>query len=318
MENKNNFKGVRRFFFRLFFFLWIMKNKRRFGRFMRFFIGLFVLLFVVRLGYGFYTTPNRVVEQTQSDAYRNINEDSFRTSKKNYASDSYKYKAAPSVAIMPQMSQKYEKTADVVSGSTRFEDDDRKIRGMIEAHNGIIQYENKSGLEGARVLLLLIGVPPSKFDDFYLALQKIGTVKSQNITKTDKTNDFLNLKAQRASLESTLKTLVELKKQNGRIGEFISLQEKILEIEKKLLELGVMLGEYDEVNEFCSVRLVLNENRVLLIYPPRVIKRLMIAFNWTVKVYLAISLALFFGALAIQVIMLILDRTLLWLRIFRR
>lgn len=279
---------------------------------MRYFIGLFLLLFIARLGYGFYTTPNQITKRSPRDINRSVHESSFQISKRNYASDSYKYKAAtPSSAAMPHMNQKYEKTADVVSSSGNFEKDDKRIRAVIEKHNGIIQYENKSGLEGARVLQLLIGVPPSKFDDFYLALQKVGIVDSKNITKMDKTNEFLNLKAQRASLESTLKALVELKSHNGRIEELISLQEKILEIEKKLQELGVMLGEYDEVNEFCSVKLVLNENKDILIYPPHIAKRLMIAFTWTVKVYLALSVALFFGALTIHFILLIIDKIMI-------
>ena len=296
-----------------------MENKKRFKQFMQYFIGLFLLLFVARLGYGFYTTPNQVTKRTPRDMYMNISESAFQISKKNYASDSYKYKtSAPSVAAMPQMSQKYEKTADVISSSSNFENDDKQVRAVIEKHNGIIQYENKSGLEGARVLHLLIGVPPSKFDAFYLTLQKIGSIESKNITKTDKTNEFLNLKAQRASLESTRKALVELKSHNGRIEELISLQEKILEIEKKLQELGVMLGEYDEVNEFCSVKLVLNESKDIFIYPPKIIQRLMIAFIWTIKVYLALSVALFFGALAIHLLLLIIDRIMVWTNILKK
>ena len=296
-----------------------MENKNKFYQFMRYFIGLFLLLFIARLGYGFYTTPNQITKRSPRDINRSVHESSFQISKRNYASDSYKYKAAaPSSAAMPHMNQKYEKTADVVSSSGNFEKDDKRIRAVIEKHNGIIQYENKSGLEGARVLQLLIGVPPSKFDDFYLALQKVGIVDSKNITKMDKTNEFLNLKAQRASLESTLKALVELKSHNGRIEELISLQEKILEIEKKLQELGVMLGEYDEVNEFCSVKLVLNENKDILIYPPHIAKRLMIAFTWTVKVYLALSVALFFGALAIHFILLIIDKIMIWTNRLKR
>lgn len=286
---------------------------------MRYFIGLFLFLFIARLGYGFYTTPNQVVKRSQRDMYMNTNisESSFKISKRNYASDSYKFKATPSAVAMPQMNQKYEKTADVISSSSNFQNDDKEVRAVIEKHNGIIQYENKSGLEGARILQLLIGVPPSKFDSFYLALQKIGSIESKNITKTDKTNEFLNLKAQRASLESTRKALVELKSHDGRIEELISLQEKILEIEKKLQELGVMLGEYDEVNEFCSVKLVLNESKDIFIYPPKIIKRLMIAFTWTIKVYLALSVALFFGALAIHFFLLIIDRIMVWASILK-
>ena len=79
-----------------------------------------------------------------------------------------------------------------------------------------------------------------------------------------------------------------------------------------------MLGEYDEVNEFCSVKLVLNENKDILIYPPHIVKRLMIAFTWAIKVYLALSVALFFGALAIHFILLIIDKIMLWTNRLKR
>jgi len=40
-------------------------------------------------------------------------------------------------------------------------------------------------------------VKPERFDSFYLEVQKTGRILSKSITKTDKTNEYLQLNAQR-------------------------------------------------------------------------------------------------------------------------
>ncbi len=94
---------------------------------------------------------------------------------------------------------------------------------------------------------------------------KIGSIKSKEITKIDKTNEFRNLNAKKASLETTRQSLIELKKQSGKIEEFVNLQNRILEIEQQLQDLGVLLGNFDEENEFCTVRFSLHETREIKI-----------------------------------------------------
>jgi hypothetical protein len=59
----------------------------------------------------------------------------------------------------------------------------------------VIQYEQNSGNPGSRTLQLLIGVKPERFDSFYTEVQKIGRILSKSITKTDKTNEYLQLNA---------------------------------------------------------------------------------------------------------------------------
>ncbi len=36
----------------------------------------------------------------------------------------------------------------------------------------------------------MVGIPPEKFDTFYIEVLKIGRVKTKEITKIDKTNEF--------------------------------------------------------------------------------------------------------------------------------
>jgi uncharacterized protein YfcZ (UPF0381/DUF406 family) len=84
-------------------------------------------------------------------------------------------------------------------------------------------------------------------------------IRSTEITKIDKTNEYRQLNAKKASLEKTLASLQELKSKTGVIDDFISLNYKILEIETQMQELGVELGNFDAENEFCTIKFSLYE-----------------------------------------------------------
>ena len=158
------------------------------------------------------------------------------------------------------------------------------MRDQIKKFNAIIQYEESSGQKGSRELQLLVGIPPEKFDTFYVDLLAIGIVKSKEIIKIDKTNEFKNLNAKRASLESIRTSLLELRRQSGKIEEFVNLQNRILEIEQELQSLGVMLGDFDEENEFCTVRFSLLEGRGEI--QISILHRIKTAFEWAIQYYL--------------------------------
>src|SRR5882757_449953 len=55
------------------------------------------------------------------------------------------------------------------------------------------------------------------------------------------------------SLQATLSSLNDLKKKNGAVGDFVTLHDKILEIETQLQILGVDLGNFNTENEFCTL-----------------------------------------------------------------
>jgi hypothetical protein len=244
----------------------------------------FVVLFLFRFIYGYSTGLSEVREENFSDFFSSLEE-----VKRNYASDKYRFKVESSgqsnqgQAQEFDVNQKYEKTATIKAKSSKFDDDEKKLRDHIKNENGIIQYEENSGQRGSRSLHLLIGIPPAKFDSSYAALLKIGTIRSKEITKIDKTNGFKNLNAKKASLEITRQSLLDIKKQSGRIEEYINLQNRILEIEQELQGLGVLLGDFDAENEFCTIRFSLHEGRDIKV---STLHRIKVAFEWSVQYYL--------------------------------
>ncbi len=245
------------------------------------FLAGFVVLFLLRLTYGYMAVPE---SRRETVRYGGSGGDFFASgvSKKNYASEKYTVQSGGSPG---QVDQKYEKTATVQSLTKQFSEDEKKARETVAAHAGIVQFENGRGTAGSRMLQLFIGVQPAKFDAFYAELQKIGTVRSMEISKTDKTNEFLALKARRASLEKTRAALVDLKSHEGKIDELMALQQQILKIENDLQNLGVQLGDFDEVNAFCTVKFSLAEYKEAAVPVIGLLHRVKVALYWTAWVY---------------------------------
>ncbi|QHS62212.1 DUF4349 domain-containing protein [Chitinophaga agri] len=261
--------------------------KARIWKVVRWATLIFSILFIFRFIYGYVATDTRSTGDYSVDFFESISD-----LRKNYASEKVQYKGyqhtagsvnpPPSAAATP--SQKYEKTASVKSKSSHFEEDAKQLANQTTSFKAIIQYEQALGLKGSRELHLMIGVNPEAFDSFYLAIQKIGVIKSTQITKVDKTNEYRQLNAQKASLLKTLESLNELKSKPGPITDLVSLHDKILETEGKLQDLGVELGNFDTENEFCTVRVSLYEGATEK-KQISMIHRVRVTLEWTIHYY---------------------------------
>ena len=71
----------------------------------------------------------------------------------------------------------------------------------------------------------------------------------------------------------------------------MALENRILEIEQQLQQLGVSLGDFDAENEFCTIQFSLLEGIEKKI---GLMQRIKVALEWTVKIYLRIMASLFF------------------------
>jgi hypothetical protein len=276
--------------------------KSRFWRTSRWFLALFILLFVFRIIYGYVAKDAGRSTDFGSDFFSSLG-----NVRKNYASEKFSkgmdvQLAQPSASS----SQKFEKTASIKTKTAEFEQDDKLIKSKTKGYNAVIQYEQKLGQKGSRQLHLLIGVNPELFDSFYIDIQKIGTVKATEITKVDKTNEYRQLNAKKVSIENTLRSLNELKSKGGQITDFISLNEKILEVEEKLQEMGVELGNFDTENEFCTVKLSLYEGAAEKNIS--IIHRVKVALEWTIKYFTLIVVAVLAVSLTVFLLLLIADK----------
>ncbi len=238
----------------------------------------FIALFVFRIIYGYTITLDGPTGQTHFF-------DSVSQAKKNYASKRYKVQSSNANKSAISVDQKYEKIAEISTKSSEFDQEEKQVRSEVEKYKALIQFEQKSGNKGHRKLNLLIGVPPENFDSLYQQLIHIGHVQAKRITKKDKTNEYKELNARKASLEKIRTSLIELKSKGGEIAEYIKLENRILEIEKQLQDLGVSLGDFDEENEFCTVRFSLLEGKEHKI---SFIHRVKVALEWTIKYYLGL------------------------------
>jgi hypothetical protein len=241
----------------------------------------FLALFCFRLFYG-YKVP---LDNLPIPSF-NISSifDDKELSKRNYASEKLKVDRVMTSQSY-SVDQKYEKIASLVSKTQSFEDDEKKVRDVIKKYNSLIQFEQSSGLKNSRQLGMAIGVPPDKFDSMVEEVKTIGTLTSIRVDKTDKTNEYKDLNAKRVSLEKARDSLSSLKGRGGSIEESINLESKILELESELQATGVKLGEFDQENEFCTVKFELHEQRRVS-NEISFMQRVKVAFEWTVKYYI--------------------------------
>ncbi len=272
-------------------------SKKRLKKLLLFLSLIFIALFGFRLIYGYQqvTAPSPVLFQNELEAVA-------LNSRKNYAS--IKYQANSGQAPV-HVDQKYEKIADIKSFSTQFDSDERRLRKEVANLDGLIQFENNSGNEGYRNLQLIIGVPPENFDTVYTKLVTIGKIQAKQITKKDKTNEYKELNAKKASLEKIRGSLLDLKSKGGRIEEYMQLENRILEIEQQLQELGVSLGNFDDENEFCTVKFSLSESKEISI---GTLQRVKEALEWTIETYLMLMAVLTFMSLFAYLLLLSIEK----------
>lgn len=266
---------------------------------------LFVAMFAYRIIYGYVepsTRSNVLSPAVLEDSYGS----SFENTRKNYASEKIVTKNSAPQAIAIAASQKFEKTASIRSRTSEFGKDEARVKQMTKDYNAVIQYEQQNGQPGDRQVHLLIGVIPDKFDSFYADIQKIGIIKSHEITKVDKTNEYMKLNAQKASLENTLRSLTELKSKGGQLSDLVALHDKILEIEERIQGLGVELGNFDPENEFCTIKLSMYESDA-----PKgitVMRRIKVALEWTIKYYSVTVFTILGLSLTVLIILAIVDK----------
>jgi hypothetical protein len=217
-------------------------------------------------------------------------------SRRNYASKTLKLES-PQKGTTATVDQKYEKVGTLTSRTAEFEADEQRLRTLISDQNMLIQFEQRSGLPGNRTLNMALGVIPGKFDQVIASIQEIGTLTSIHIDKSDKTNEYKELEAKRHALEKTREALSALKGQGGSVKELIDLENRILDIENQIQAFGVRLGEFDEENEFCTVKFTLTETQKpgKIPFPQRV----KVAFEWTVRYYLSLCMIIFLGTLSV-------------------
>src|SRR5258706_14057215 len=124
--------------------------------------------------------------------------------------------------------------APVGQSTSNFDADRAKVDALIVASNGLTQYELQQGLTGARILHLTIGVPPGKFDPFIEDIRKIAKNTHLVVVKTDKTNEYRQLRARRETLEKTRKALTEMAASGGSIDERLKVHAQLAQVEDKL------------------------------------------------------------------------------------
>lgn len=244
----------------------------------RIFIGFFIIyiaLFSVRAVYDLITFTDADIKVSNSLA---LSSEPGYSYTRNYASSKLEFPTEN--AADSSIDQKYEKIADIVSKTTNYDDDIENFNSIMEAHTAVIQMENRRGLAGSRRVDMIIGVRPEEFDSMQESISKVGIITSSTITKTDKTNEYRQILAEKATLDLRLESYNELKERGGSISEMLELGDKIIEVESQIQQQLLDLGEYSDENSLCTINFTLNEGR-----DAGIAHKLWHAVQWTTGTY---------------------------------
>ena len=245
------------------------KIKRIFIILIAIFAVIYILCFIYQLcgaySNSYYSEPARYLSASMYSSYDG-NFYEFSGSKpvlSNVATERQMISGDKGIEV--SYDQKYEMISKITSTSEsdKFEDDVGTLRKTIEDLNGVIQMEYTYGLEehNDRSLWVQVGIPPSKFDLLVEQVKQIGSLTSFSVNKIDKTAEFQSYLAQREALEKALDSYISIKSQGGAIAELLILEEKIIQTEKEILQMGVTLGVYEESQSMCTVDFTLYEGR---------------------------------------------------------
>lgn len=235
--------------------------KFKLRRYLFWFIIIFLIVLILRFCYGLYDNRNHVfvnygMGASSHYAYNAEPMPGAVSSVKNVASAKIYQKdiyTGQSITI----DQKYEKVADLTASSSSFDDDNQKLRQIINEHDAVIQAERLEGLTGRQQLTMSIGVMPDNFDKLVETVKSIGNLRSVSINKVDKTDEFRLLVAEQETLLKSREAYEAIKAKGGDIQDLLMLEDKILDIEAKMQNLGVNLGVYSSENSFCTVNFAL-------------------------------------------------------------
>ena len=262
----------------------------------------FIAVFLLRLGYEMFIVEYDIVQEPH---YNYIN--SLQPVDVGYTS----YTNIGTARIIQRdqagqhitIDQKYEKSAHLSIRSSDFPADNHKLRSMIETNQGVIQVENLTGMEGSRKLTLTVGVIPESFDEVVETLKSVGDLQGFMVNKVDKTEEFRSLLAEQETLEKTRASYLAIKEKGGSIQDLLLLEDRILEVERSLQNLGVDLGIYSSESSLCTINITLNEmsanDTAGRITGAFVAEHVSSSLTWTVTIYMLIILIVVGGLAAV-------------------
>lgn len=270
-------------------------------RYMFILCGAFLLVFLLRCAYEVYFSGNDIIMNYGYSNGELYFESSMGRQMSNVASAKITQQDNSGQNIT--IDQKYEKTANLSAVTSDFQQDNQQLRTSIENCEAVIQMENLRGLPGDRLLSVTVGVMPQRFDELVGYMQELGTLKSFTVNKVDKTSEFNYLLAEVETLKMTRDAYASIKEKGGNIQDLLLLEEKILEVEKSMQELGVNLGAYASENSFCTVNLTLQESLSQQLSIRFLLTCAKNSFFWTLAAFALVMICVFGLMAAVAVIL---------------
>jgi len=253
----------------------------------------FAAVFVLRLCYEVYFSRRDMVIHyggVETDTFFQLDSVNYTSKAQNVASEKITQTDLTGQSIT--IDHKYEKTANISSNTENFNDDERQIRHIISNNEAVVQSENLRGIEGSQTLIMSIGVKPDNFESLVAQIKEVGNVTSFMINKVDRTEEYMQLLAEQATLEKTRDSYMEIKSTGINMQDLITIEGLLLEVERELQNLGVNMGVFSTEYSFCTVNLTISEQSGITAISLRfILNSARDSFVWTSLLLLGVGLS---------------------------
>ncbi len=145
-------------------------------------------------------------------------------------------------------------------------DYDKFITALNEKINALGGYtdsleENNYSSKNATIVAR---VPSEKLDEFLSGVEKIGTVQSKNISKSDVTDSYNDIESRITALETEEKALLKILGDCDTVSETIEVQSRLSEVRAQIESFKSQKKSYDSQISYSKVTIYVSEEERIL------------------------------------------------------
>lgn len=161
-------------------------------------------------------------------------------------------------------SRKIIKNANITFETKAYDEFIRSLKDKINVNGGYIQAQESRG-EGvyetsvSRYSRLTVRIPAKSYNSFMESLQGLGSIVNINETQDDITMSYIDTESRIKALETEYDALITLLEKSESVRDIIDLQSRISEIIYKLDSYKSQLRKYDDLIEYCTVKIYVSE-----------------------------------------------------------
>ena len=137
------------------------------------------------------------------------------------------------------------------------------LNGKIDAFGGYTDSLEENNYSSKNAVIVA-RVPAEKLGEFLSEIEKIGTVQSKNISKSDVTDTYTDIESRITALETEEKALLKILESCKTVSETIEVQSRLSEVRAQIESFKSQKKSYDSQISYSTVRIYASQEERIL------------------------------------------------------